>query len=397
MKTEHAVLAIALLLTAGCGSNRQSSGNFITVDVTASYPKKELILQDFMDVEYIALETSGEFICQGVVQAVGKEIMVVTNTMMVDDGDVFIFDRNGKGLRKFNHKGKGGEEYLTIREVALDEGNHEIYINDHFAKKVLVYDLSGVYQRSFKYEEGISYENMYDFDTESLICMGATRYFESNSPDFQPKQSDKPSFVIISKKDGSIIKNIDIDFEQAQPTGVIQMIDNGISVWIMPVFPVIPGDNSWILTEPSSDTIYRYQPDGSMKPLIARTPPIQSMSTDIFLFPGTQTGRYCFMEAVKKAEPAQGWKGFPETKLVYDRQDNGIYEYVVTNGDYSVRMFVNMVQKPVNSEIAFQQKIEADELFEAAEKGHLKGRLKEIAEGLAEESNPVIMLVKHKK
>lgn len=61
----HSILFIILLLMAGCGGNEQTADNFITVDVTASYPLKELILQDFVDVEYIPLETTDEFLCQG--------------------------------------------------------------------------------------------------------------------------------------------------------------------------------------------------------------------------------------------------------------------------------------------------------------------------------------------
>ena len=34
----------------------QSDNDFITIDITDNYPLKELILQDIMDVEYIALE-----------------------------------------------------------------------------------------------------------------------------------------------------------------------------------------------------------------------------------------------------------------------------------------------------------------------------------------------------
>jgi hypothetical protein len=49
------------------------------------------------------------------------------------------------------------------------------------------------------------------------------------------------------------------------------------------------------------------------------------------------------------------------------------------------------------SEIAFLQKLEAYVLVEAYEKGRLKGRLKDVAAGLDEESNPVIMLAKHKR
>ena len=60
---------------AGCGRNKQGneSDGFITVDATANYPEKELILQDFTDVEYIALETTDEFLTQGAVRAIGNK------------------------------------------------------------------------------------------------------------------------------------------------------------------------------------------------------------------------------------------------------------------------------------------------------------------------------------
>ena len=52
----------------------------------------------------------------------------------------------------------------------------------------------------------------------------------------------------------------------------------------------------------------------------------------------------------------------------------------------------------LNNEIAFYRKIESYELVEAYEKGELKdGKLKEIAAQLNPESNPVIMIAKHKK
>ena len=47
-----------LLITTGCKRLDQTADDLITVDVTNnSFPKKELALQDFMDVEYIPLET----------------------------------------------------------------------------------------------------------------------------------------------------------------------------------------------------------------------------------------------------------------------------------------------------------------------------------------------------
>jgi hypothetical protein len=74
------------------------------------------MLQDFMDVEYIVLDSSDdEFLCQGLVLDIGKEIMIVRN--QINDGDIFHFDRKGKGLRKINRLGQGREEYTRIYEI----------------------------------------------------------------------------------------------------------------------------------------------------------------------------------------------------------------------------------------------------------------------------------------
>jgi hypothetical protein len=162
MKTVNIFLAVLLLLAAGCGGNIQTGDDFITVDVTKSYPKKELILQDFMDVEYIALETGGDFYTQGVVMAVGKEIIIVKNR--VDDGDIFIFDRNGKGLRMINRKGRGPEEYSFILKIVLDEDNSEMFVSDHQINKIILYDLYGKFIRSFKNKEDAEYDEIFNFD-----------------------------------------------------------------------------------------------------------------------------------------------------------------------------------------------------------------------------------------
>ena len=56
-----------------------------------------------------------------------------------------------------------------------------------------------------------------------------------------------------------------------------------------------------------------------------------------------------------------------------------------------------MISRLGNEEVAAYEILSADRLVEAYGKGELKGGLKEIAAGLDEESNPVLMLVKHKR
>ena len=50
-----------------------------------------------------------------------------------------------------------------------------------------------------------------------------------------------------------------------------------------------------------------------------------------------------------------------------------------------------------NDEIAFTWRINTPELVEDYQEGHLKGKLKEIAAGMHEEDNPVIMVAKYKR
>ncbi|OCW92902.1 hypothetical protein A9168_13845 [Macellibacteroides sp. HH-ZS] len=66
MKKATLVLVIALLAgLAGCGQKQAISDDIIVVDITkAPSSKKELILQDFMDVEYVALETKHRTVIQ---------------------------------------------------------------------------------------------------------------------------------------------------------------------------------------------------------------------------------------------------------------------------------------------------------------------------------------------
>jgi len=374
-------------MMAGCGGGSKSGNDngFITVDVTKKYPKKELILQDFLDVEYIALETSREFLCQGIVMAIGKDIVIVRNS--VNDGDIFIFDRNGKGLRKINRMGRGGEEYSGIYGFVLDEENEEMFVQD-YSDKIIVYDLSGIFKRSLKQVKGKEYGGTHNFDDESIICDDF--YFDGGT-------KDNPSFFIISKQDGSIIKDIQIPFEQKKSTIMMQFTDQSAIAVPIQKFPIIPYQDSWILTEPSSDTIFTFSSDYSLKPFMVRTPTVQSMNPEIFLFPEILTDRYYFMKIVKKEFDFTKGEGFPETHLVYDRQEKTIAECTLFNEDFSIKRPIDMSQRHKNNEIAFWQKIEADDLFEAYGKGQLKSKLKKIAAGMKEEDNPVIMLVKHKR
>ncbi len=382
-KTIFILVIILIVMVESRGQKQASTNNFITVDVRKNYSsKKELILQDFMDVEYIAIETTDNFVNQGMVQAIGKKIIIVINR--IDDGDIFVYDRTGKALRKINRKGRGSEEYTNIFNITLDEDNGEMFINDIPAKKILVYDLYGKYKRNFKHKEGtgsLFYTDIFNYDKDHLICYD--------------KYNKEIAFVLISKQDGSITKEIKIPFKEKKS------LQHSLGdIRIHPGFysSIIPFKGNWILLEHSSDTVYTFLPDYSLRPFLVRTPSVQSMDPEVILFLRLLSDRYYFIETIKNIFDFDTKKGFPKTFFMYDKQEKAFFGYNVYNGDYSTKKEIYMnALRPVNHEIVSWQPLQAEQLVEDYEKGILKGKLKEIAANLDEESNPVIMLVKHKK
>ena len=103
------LFAILLLVAVcvGCGAEKEQT-TMVTVDIATEHSEKEVVLQDFMDVEYIPLETSDEFVTQGSVMDIGDKYLLVKN--WANDGDIFVYDRKtGKAIRKINRKGQGAE------------------------------------------------------------------------------------------------------------------------------------------------------------------------------------------------------------------------------------------------------------------------------------------------
>lgn len=109
------------------------------------------------------------------------------------------------------------------------------------------------------------------------------------------------------------------------------------------------------------------------------------------------------MHIVRKEYDFDKHEGFPRTALAYDKQERAIYQVEVYNEDFvdrepvnmSLEMFVlNLIN---NNGVAFTRVLSASDLVEAYKDGKLRGPLKEIAAGLDEESNPVIMIAKYKE
>ena len=389
-------ILVALFLF-GCGNGKQKeSDGLIRVDVSKSYPKKELILQDLFDIEYVPLETTDEMLTEGHIQYIGDNYMIFKNLGRMA-GEIFIFDRQGKAVRKINRLGQSGEEYLNILGVDYDEQADELFVNSHYSDKVFVYDSEGNYKRSFDYLDGTLYAPIKILDEERLIAYDD--YFEY---DKVPEKRD--CYLILSREDGRLLEKIHIPYEEKKSLIIMRRDLNGklTGNWGIRNTLMPPYQDGWLLIEPSADTIYTYSASRGLMPLIVRTPPVNEMDPEVFLFPTIFTDRYVFMQAVERSFNFGVDKDVPRTNLIYDKTEQTAYEGEVINRDFEgtpVNLwFAHRVIMEFNDdEIAFATRLEAPDLVEALNDGKLRGPLKEIASRLDEEDNPVILIAKYKR
>lgn len=380
------ILVSFILALSGCSGNKLTSDECITIDVATSYPEKKLNLQDFMDVEYIPLETTDNILCAGSVWAVSENLILASN--FNQDGNIFLFDRkSGKSLRIINHKGQGGEEYTSALGFVLDETSNELYVSDTYGRKILVYDLDGNFKRKLSWNGDFMFGEIFSFDQKHLICHDI---LNENNTVIRSAQS----FMLLSKENGNIVKTIPIPFKDKK-TIIMTHADEKTGMYYAYApstsHPLVPYFNNYVLAEYSADTIYQYTPNEAMEPIIARTPSVQTMNPEVFLFPTMFTDRYYFLEAVEKTME------FRSTDILYDKQEQKLYKYKIYNSDYTNEQEAFLKSRPLNGKIPTWQYLEAWELVKDYKDGKLKGRLKEVASNLNEDDNPVIMLIKHKK
>ena len=378
------ITAIVMMATLVACESPSTKLELVTINVESDYPEKELILQDFVDVEYVPLETNDEFINKGWVKAVGKNLLAIVNGGT--DGDIFLYDRTtGKGIRKINRKGQGGEEYTQITQIVLDEKQNEMFIVDYPRQKFMVYNLEGKFLRSFNFDENSYYSFVYPYDKAHLIV------YKDCAHHGQPEKS---CHAIISKQDGKTIRELSLPYEELEDIRYTGMHEKYGEITAVPAhYLTVPARKDWYLASISSDTIYRHLPNGDKHPYMVRTPSINSMDPEVFLFPKMMTERYDFLVSIKKK--MEDNFSFPSTNLIYDKQEKSTYTYIIRNADFEGSN-VALWESSLSPEIASYRTLHAHELVEAYEKGKLKGKLKEIASTLDEEDNGVVMLLKQK-
>lgn len=382
MKNLCLILGIVVLSVA-CGP--RGDGDIPVLDVTKTYPAKDLVLQDIAEVEYIPIETREGFLVDYLrPQYIDDEIVVTTN----NTGDIMIFDRKtGKGITSFNRMGRGPGEYSRVGTVVVDKKAGEMFVtpgmySSNAAFPIHVYDMGGKHLRTLEFGSAAYSLELHDYDAEHLFGYDPVPV-RGSEPNPQP-------YALLSKRD-TVVTPLPVRFEGRQTMMV--MITRGEMT--MATGPSDSGltrsGDGYILSEPGIDTMWRWGGgSGGLTPLMVRTPAFASMEYPIALFCWGESRDHIFLQTIERRFDTE--QGFDKVNLIYDKRAGEFHEGVLVNGDFADQRpfeFIPSAGVPAGVSVMALQSFE---LIDLHEQGKLTGRLAEIAGGLKEDDNPVMMI-----
>ena len=395
MKMLFYFFAILMLMQCKPGTGKSTAGELVEIDVSKDYPSKELYLQDIATVEYIPLETNANTLMRFRTDAiihVSDDYIIAKN---YNDGDIFVFDGQGKSKFSFNHKGQGPMEYNVLWDVAFDEKAKEIFVFDLFNPKIHVYAEDGEYKRTLAVFSGLKDINMYNFDDETLLV-----YDNSNvrSQDVSDRKYSNTPYLLISKNDGSTVDSLNIHLPvRLSNAAVWRGEENGQQMTYSMSISVTTNRSygkNFIIADWSCDTIYRLTPNRELQPMIIRKPPMQSTDPKILISNFLTTNKFILLGIhVMDYQLLKDNGNITQKQIMYDFETGQTNKYEFKNKDITSSSNVRIWEAitPENTGVSMY---DVAFLFDMDEKGEIKGDLKELMKSLVVDDNPVLVKIK---
>ncbi len=360
-------------------------------------------------VEYIPLETREGFLLSEYsrVQYMDDRIAIFTNSKE----DIMIFDRkSGKGVTSFNRLGRGPGEYTMIGGFAVDGARGEIFVRDGNRLPVYVYDMEGKHLRTLEFKRNPYTVYLHDWDDDHLFVYNAYNPLA----EWNRQKPDSPLYRLISKTD-TVITDLPVRFGGANRERESMTLrhyatdegggymDRGRGDFLAKTA------DGYVVSEPGLDTIYRWNKNtGDITPLAAQIPSFHSFEYPVGLFYEGESSGWLFVQTIERRlggsfslqdilNRGLSLGGFETVHLALDKSDGAIYRARLLNADFAdARKLVlaNNFGVPAST---FVFPLQPYELIDQLAEGELTGRLAEIAAGLKEDDNPVMMIATFKR
>jgi hypothetical protein len=380
------VIIMGCFYLSACNNTNQQM-DIPIFDLTKTYPEMEFVA-DEANKEYISLETTDDVLADRgfTIQQVSDKYIVGSNR---SKGDIFIFDRNGKIKSFFNNKGQSGNEYLNLSSIVFDEKAQEVFVADNVT--CLVYAPDGRYLRKFNYPDSARVSNLYDFDEHTLLAYCAYRARSNDAPE---DINQTMPYIFLSKKDGSVISRLDLSFQKRVNSRIIIQTEQGIvPITISAGANKVKFGQEFIIADRSSDTIYMFSQDKKLIPLFVRTPSVFNEDHIIALTVEFKTDTYLFFSALSYDKNKITAQFLNNQQMTLDVLRTFAYN-LHTGQLFSIPKIPSGVVAGAPKNTAVRT-MEAFYLLEGLENDKLKGKLKQVAQEIDADANPVVEIIKY--
>lgn len=381
------LMAMVLLACLGALAQNKTGKNVPEVDVTQAKRFVPLKVSEKATMEFIPLETNADFLLDRVAGALVNVTENYIVTVNITEGKLFVFSRQGKALHTFCRKGQGPEEFVYPIAVRVDEKSKEIFVLDY--QKVQVYSLTGKYKRSLNIPENVKIGSMFNYDDKHLIC------YDNHNLDRQGEKVTEQPFFLFSKKDGKITRIPLTIQNRIGQSMYIERDGKKMVVTMNNIAPMVKNGDEVVLSDMGSDVVYLYK-KGKVTPLLKRNPGTMDFNPRSAMGVVMKLGDIVWLREVKKE--VKGPR--PDINmLTYDVATGEVNNLVLWDdvnftNPYSVQSRNERQELPYNCTAA---NFQPDYLKKLNEQGHLTGRLKELAEEMLEDDNPLLILYKLKE
>ena len=146
-----------LFLLAGCKDNQKVCDTCLHEiyapllhDEPTEYP---IMSSLFASVDTVYLENAG---VESIVPSV-DEVVAFGDTIIVRSADrLFLFNRSGKFLSRFDRQGKGTGNYRTIERFDVLPARDELFIMDGHTNRIFVYGMDGRFKRQVPIDDFVT-------------------------------------------------------------------------------------------------------------------------------------------------------------------------------------------------------------------------------------------------
>ena len=270
--------------------------------------------------------------------------------------------------------------------MVVDEEREEIYVVGSVFK-IQVYSLSGNYKRTLNLPYDMSFEQVFDYDKDSLI-------FNDGREDVDNPVQKGTYYYLMSKTDGGmrplpfhvkyrITNRFRIRLRNGDRQGVISCMFS--------VKPLLKNGDEVILSEFSNDTVFSYGKEGA-KPLLVRTPAPRSTFPLKLMSVSACSRRFLFLDVIEKVY-RRNIKKLDGDSFVYDYREKEIFTPVLVNSDFIPELPVEIDNMNGSfPKYAGASSIHSREFMQYYRKGNLQGRACEAASCLTRDDIYVLVL-----